>query len=158
EVRDVLLQASSHVALTSAIPSGPTAFHGMGGIGKTVMARALCEDPAVHTAFPDGILWASLGKEATETDVITQMGEWVTALGETASASSPSLNMLKTRLGHLLEARACLLIVDDVWRYTLADHFRVGGSRCRLLITTRDAEVAQALGARPQPIPLMTED
>jgi hypothetical protein len=61
EVRNVLLQASSHVALTSAIQSGPTAFHGMGGIGKTVMARALCDDSVVQRAFPDGILWASLG-------------------------------------------------------------------------------------------------
>ena len=81
EVRDVLLQASSHVALTSAIRSGATAFHGMGGIGKTVMARALCDDPVVQRAFPDGILWASLGKDATESDVIEQMREWVTALG-----------------------------------------------------------------------------
>jgi len=116
-VRDVLLQASSHVALTSAIRGGATAFHGMGGIGKTVMARALCEDPEVQAAFPDGILWASLGKDAIEADIIKQMGEWVTALGETVSVSAPSLNILKERLGHLLEAHACLLIIDDVWQY-----------------------------------------
>jgi len=155
---DVLLQASSHVALTSAIRSGATALHGMGGIGKTVMARALCDDPEVQGAFPDGILWATLGKDATASDVIERMREWVTALGETLGESAPSLNTFKTRLGHLLEARTCLLIVDDVWQYALADHFRVGGPSCRLLITTRDTEVALELGARVQPIPLMTED
>ena len=37
------------------------ALHGMGGIGKSVVARALCDDPAVQAAFPDGILWATLG-------------------------------------------------------------------------------------------------
>ena len=42
----------------------------MGGIGKTVMARALCDDPKVQLAFPDGILWATLGKEATDSDVV----------------------------------------------------------------------------------------
>jgi len=112
----------------------------------------------VQGLFPDGILWVSLGKDATEADIMKQMGEWVTALGETVSASAPSLNTLKVRLGHLLEARACLLIVDDVWRYTLADHFRVSGPYCRLVITTRDAEIAHELGARVQLIPLMTED
>src|SRR5207249_4548485 len=65
---------------------------------------------------------------------------------------------LKARLGLLLTTRACLLIVDDVWQHTRADHFRVGGPHCRLLITTRDAEVARELGARMHPIPLMTED
>ena len=79
-------------------------------------------------------------------------------MGETVAESAPSLNTLKASLGHLLEARACLLIVDDVWQHTLADHFRVGGPYCRLLITTRDTEVALELGARVQPIPLMTED
>jgi hypothetical protein len=130
----------------------------MGGIGKTVMARALCEDPAVQAAFPDGILWASLGKDATEADVVTQMGEWVTALGETVAVSALSLNTLKVRLSRLLEAHAFLLIVDDVWQRTLTKHFLVGGPRCRVVITTRDAEVAHELGARVQPISLMTED
>jgi hypothetical protein len=50
------------------------------------------------------------------------------------------------------------LIVDDVWQHTLANHFRVGGPHCRLLITTRDAEVAHALDAQVHPIPLMTTD
>jgi hypothetical protein len=158
EVRAKLLTESPNVALISAVPSRPTALHGMGGIGKTVMGRALCDDPVVQAAFPDGILWASLGKDATESDVIERMREWVTALGGTVSESVPGLNTLKVRLGGLLETRACLLIVDDVWQYTLADNFRVGGLHCRLVITTRDSEVAQALGASVQPIPLMTED
>jgi hypothetical protein len=38
-----------------------TTFYGMGGIGKTVMARALCDNPAIQKAFPDGILWGTLG-------------------------------------------------------------------------------------------------
>src|SRR5215510_6338047 len=63
EVRANLLMESPHVALTSAVRGKATAFHGMGGMGKTVMARALCDDAAVQAAFPDGILWASLGKD-----------------------------------------------------------------------------------------------
>src|SRR5262249_22772925 len=43
EVRANLLTESPHIALTSAVLGKPTVFHGMGGIGKTVMARALCD-------------------------------------------------------------------------------------------------------------------
>ena len=39
-----------------------TAVHGMGGIGKTVAVRALCDDPHVQAAYPDGILWAAVGQ------------------------------------------------------------------------------------------------
>jgi hypothetical protein len=45
-------------------------------------------------------------------------------------------------------------VVDDVWRKQHAEAFRVG-SQCRLLLTTRDAEIAAELGAMVQPVPLM---
>ena len=40
-----------------------TAVKGMGGIGKTLLARALCDDPAIKQAFPDGIVWVTVGRE-----------------------------------------------------------------------------------------------
>jgi hypothetical protein len=158
EVRAGLLSGSRDVALTSALLSRPAALHGMGGIGKSVMARALCDDPIVQAAFPDGILWATLGKDATDADVIQQMRDWVIALGGKVIENAPSINTLKNTLAGFLKDQACLLIVDDVWQHRRADHFRLGGPRCRLVITTRDGEVARELGARVQPIPLMTED
>jgi hypothetical protein len=158
EVRAGLLSGSRDVALTSALLSQPAALHGMGGIGKSVMARALCDDRTVQADFPDGILWAALGKDATDADVIQQMRDWVIALGGMVTESVPSVNTLKNTLAGLLKDLACLLIVDDVWQHSRADHFRMGGPRCRLVITTRDGEVARELGARVQPIPLMMED
>ena len=41
-----------------------TAMQGMGGIGKTVLAQALCHDEVVQQAFPDGIFWFAIGKES----------------------------------------------------------------------------------------------
>jgi len=57
-----------------------------------------------------------------------------------------------------LEQRACLLILDDVWQRKHAEVFRVGGPHCRLLITTRDSEIARELGASVRPVPAMTVD
>jgi hypothetical protein len=39
-----------------------TALHGAGGFGKTTIAAALCHDEHVITAFFDGILWVTLGR------------------------------------------------------------------------------------------------
>src|SRR4051794_3212427 len=36
-------------------------LHGMGGIGKSVLAAALARDRKVREAFPDGIIWIGLG-------------------------------------------------------------------------------------------------
>src|SRR5215470_15299562 len=41
-----------------------TAVEGMGGIGKTVLAQMLCRDERIRKAFPDGILWQTIGKES----------------------------------------------------------------------------------------------
>jgi NB-ARC domain/Domain of unknown function (DUF4062)/APAF-1 helical domain len=153
EVRAALLGDSPEVALTSGIKSQPTALHGMGGIGKSVMARALCDDPQVQAAFPDGILWTTLGQNP---NLEIKMREWIQALGGTIRETAPTVGSLKANLASLLAERACLLIVDDVWLRKNAEAFRVGGTHCRLLITTRDAELARELGARLQPVPLMT--
>lgn len=151
ELRLALLGYDS-VALTSAI-QGATALHGMGGIGKSVMARALCDDPAVQAAFPDGILWTTLGQEPTLT---VKLREWVTVLGGTIGEHAPTEDTLKAKLARLLDDRACLLIIDDVWQKRHAEAFHLGGVNCRLLLTTRDAEVARGIGVDVKPIPTMS--
>ena len=51
-----------------------TALEGMGGIGKTLLAQALCHDEIVQQAFPDGIVWIAIGKESAF-DAVTRMRE-----------------------------------------------------------------------------------
>lgn len=134
------------------------ALHGMGGIGKSVVARALCEDAEIQAAFPDGILWVSLGQDAHEDDLKGKLRAWVDTLGGVIGDAAPSIERLKETVAALLADRACLLVIDDVWRRRDAEFFLAGGARCRLLVTTRDAEVAHALGVPVEPIPLMTDD
>jgi hypothetical protein len=39
------------------------ALHGMGGLGKSVLASAFAHDQHVQQRFADGVLWATLGPE-----------------------------------------------------------------------------------------------
>ena len=85
------------------------------------------------------------------------MRDWVNALGGTITENAPTVDSLKVSLAKLLENRTCLLVLDDVWQYAHAEVFRVGGPGCRLLLTTRDMEIAYKLGAKIQSVPVMTE-
>ena len=44
---------------------------------------------------------------------------------------SASLSLSRT-----LRDKAALIVLDDVWDYQLVQHFPIGGTNCRLLITT----------------------
>ncbi|MCB0164028.1 MAG: hypothetical protein KDI79_07380, partial [Anaerolineae bacterium] len=154
-IKQTLLKGHQDVALTSAIKM--SALHGMGGIGKSVLARSLCEESEVQEMFKDGILWTTLGQEVREDEIKAKLRVWIEALGGLINVTAPTLDQLKNSLAEQLKERACLLIVDDMWHYPDAAWFNAGGADCRLLLTTRDAESARQLGAAIAPISTMQE-
>ncbi len=156
EVRERLLAGTGGLALTSAIQvKQADVLHGMGGIGKSVLARALCDDPDVQAAFPDGILWATLGQTP---DLIGRLREWIETLGGIVGQTAPTLDQLRNTLAEALKDKACLLMVDDAWKKAHLEPFCAGGRACRLLITTRDAALAEGLDAGVYPVPVMAPD
>src|SRR5687767_8603155 len=57
-----------------------TALEGMGGIGKSVLAAALCHDKTIQAAFSDGVHWIVVGREPG--NLVRQMAEIGKALGD----------------------------------------------------------------------------
>ncbi|WP_437714301.1 NB-ARC domain-containing protein [Sorangium sp. So ce448] len=119
-------------------------IHGMGGIGKTTLAAALCADESVQSAFPDGIAWATIGREPN--GLIEPMKAIGTALGD-SPASYPSELLAVGRLRTLLAQRTALVVLDDVWDARHVEPFLVNAPRVKVLFTTRDAGIALGLGA-----------
>lgn len=117
--------------------------HGMGGIGKSVLAAMLAQDEEVRRAFPDGVLWLTLGQEPALTlrqlDLATMLGD--------GSPTFQDVQQGRVHLSKFLEDKACLLILDDVWRVEHATVFMSLGQHCKLLLTTRDSGVVKALEA-----------
>lgn len=64
----------------------------MGGIGKTVLAKALTDDEVVQRAFPDGIVWITAGKERKR-DFMEEMREVAKALGDDLSSYDTALGI-----------------------------------------------------------------
>ncbi|MGA8030319.1 MAG: NB-ARC domain-containing protein, partial [Bryobacteraceae bacterium] len=141
-LRDVLFSEGEETKI------GISAVAGMGGIGKTVLATALCRDAAVQRAFPDGIAWITMGRE-WDGNVVAQMREVGRALGEDVERGWDTKVACEHRYRTLLRQKAALVVVDNVWN---AEHLRPlsvdDAPRSRLLFTTRDAGIARALTDR----------
>ena len=54
-----------------------TAMRGWPGVGKTTMVAALAHDPEIADAFPDGVLWTSLGQTPS---ILSELAAWGRAL------------------------------------------------------------------------------
>jgi glycerol-3-phosphate cytidylyltransferase-like family protein len=144
-VKEKLLRESGRTLVVSAIA-------GLGGLGKSVLATALVLDPEVQGRFEDGILWITLGQNP---DLQSCLGDWIRALDKSRdSFSATTLESAKGYLHNLLTERRMLLVVDDVWNAAHSEWFRVGGPGCRVLVTTREAQVE---GADYYALDLMSE-
>jgi hypothetical protein len=117
----------------------------MGGIGKTVLAKALTDDEVVQRAFPDGIVWITAGKERKH-DFIEEMREVAKALGDDLSGYDTTLaceNQYRTTIVN----KAALIVVDDVWSKADIEPLLAESPRSRFLFTTRDASIGRFVGA-----------
>jgi hypothetical protein len=131
-----------------------TALRGMGGIGKTILAQALSHDEVVQEAFPDGIVWTTVGKDVSHS-LKVRMQEVRRALGDKPDreeTESECVNRYRT----LLQEKAALVIVDDIWRTSDLEPFLAKSRRSRLLFSTRDGAIAAATGAVEHTVDLLT--
>ncbi|MDX2075712.1 MAG: TIR domain-containing protein [bacterium] len=132
-----------------------TALQGMGGIGKSVLANALCHDETMQDAFPDGIFWVELGRDVS--NIADKMKTIGTTLGDSAvNYSTPDMGIASLR--KLLPTKSVLIVLDDVWDVSMeaAKKFLATSPRSRWLITTRDEKVGEEMGATPVELGVMT--
>jgi hypothetical protein len=119
------------------------AIDGAPGVGKTAMALELANDPELRERFPEGVLWASLGRDGA--DPMVQLRDWADAVGvPPGEADAPSdVRTLGERIGAEIGARPFLIVMDDAWNLATARSLEVGGPACAHLCTTRLPELAR---------------
>lgn len=123
-------EARQLTAITSALK-------GAGGYGKTTLAKALCHDPEIQAAFPDGIEWITLGEALKPGELIEKIKDLIYRLTQMRPPVE-SLEVANAELCVALEGRCLLLVVDDVWFASDLNPFLQGGQRCARLVTTRN--------------------
>jgi len=134
-LRDTLLaeDRDAPVAITAAL-------RGAGGYGKTTMATALCHNEHVRAAFPDGVLWVTLGETPDVTSSAIKLYDALTGKRPTFVDVEDAAQKLAAALGD----KRCLIVVDDVWNRVHLRPFLRGGPNCARLITTRNRDTLPA--------------
>ncbi len=132
----------------------PVLVYGMGGSGKSVLAAELARNAEVRRDFPDGVLWVKIGQAPKLT---LRQSDMCRVLGDPLQTFE-DVQQGKTRLGTLLENRACLVILDNVWDKRHAEAFDALGSGCRMLVTTRDAGLTSALEAKEHRLDVLSDE
>ena len=123
-----------------------TALAGMGGIGKTVLAKALTEDEVVQRAFPDGIVWITASKERKR-DFIEEMRQIAEVLGDDTNLEKKVTDW-QDEYRIRIAGKAALIVVDDVWSKSDIEPLLAESTRSRFLFTTRDTAIGNSVGAR----------
>lgn len=126
-----------------------TTVRGWPGVGKTTIASVLARDPEIIRAYPDGVLWVSLGQEP---NILSEMAAWGRQLETDELRKTQSIPEAQAQLAMLLRDKRMLLLIDDVWKTEHGAAFNVGGQGCAALITTRLNDVARDLAPDPDSV------
>ncbi|XP_002991947.2 putative disease resistance protein RGA4 [Selaginella moellendorffii] len=124
--------------LGSPVSSKWVGVHGVGGAGKTLLAKRVCENHQVKEHF-DPVLWLTFGQTC---QVEAKQAELANQIRLESRISNETL-----RRG--LAGKRCLMVLDDVWTsgdlLDLFDVVQENGSK--IFITTRKLDVLDSRGA-----------
>ena len=109
---------------------------GIGGAGKTTLARALISDQDVRGRYPDGIVWVELGQHA-------DLQSCQSLVAEAYGYRRPVVDVAagRDRLNQLLLGARTLVVLDNVCSTDQIHAFNINVPGSTLLITTRAAEI-----------------
>ncbi|KAK3405650.1 hypothetical protein EUGRSUZ_K01879 [Eucalyptus grandis] len=124
---------------------------GMGGLGKTDLAKLVYYDRSVQAKF-ELRLWVWVSKDFDLKKIIERIiegatGHWLSNL---------DIEQLRPCLQETIKDKTFLLVLDDVWRDVCCEDFcrwkelrdllRVGASESKIIVTRRDSKVASTIG------------
>ena len=138
---ELLKEISSAILNSDVTPTiGTTVtIRGIGGIGKSTIAKALCHHPLIKEHFVNGFLWISLTPPLPNT--MTMLNEIYQRL--TGKCATVNVSVLESEIKLLVCSPSCklLVILDDVWETKDAMVFVDVFSNCKTILTTRKMNI-----------------
>ncbi|XP_043692749.1 putative disease resistance protein RGA1 [Telopea speciosissima] len=120
---------------------------GMGGLGKTTLAKLVYNDGLVVNYF-DKRIWVHVSKDFDSKKILTNILESVT----NGPCQFSSIDVIQRNLRDALSEKRFLLVLDDVWNDDseqwdmLKTSLKIGARGSKIIATTRIVEVASMIG------------
>jgi hypothetical protein len=134
----------------AAIPVA--AIMGLGGMGKTTLARVLLHDHSVKAAF-DPVMWVCPGATYHKVELVKQI---LQSAAVQVPDNMKNFDVLQKQLEKAVSSRRFLLVLDNVWNRGNMDAYmwsevlaplRSGHPWSKIIVTTRKNDVAKSLNA-----------
>ncbi|XP_047953775.1 putative disease resistance protein RGA1 [Salvia hispanica] len=125
---------------------------GVGGLGKTTLARLVFNDPQVEEHF-DVRIWVCVSENFEMKTLVKAMIE--SAMGSGEASCLQHLDAVERRLWDLLSKKRYLIVMDDVWNdhqdkwFELRDVLSCGSTGSFVIVTTRQKKVADLMTTLP---------
>lgn len=124
-------------------------IYGMGGLGKTTLARKLYNHTQVKRRF-DGRVWVCVSQHWRKKDIL--QGILINLIPEQREEIEKWRDEeLMRQLLQLQQKRRCLIVLDDIWSIDawecIKQAFPSRKDGSKILLTTRNREVALQIGA-----------
>ncbi|KAL4322868.1 disease resistance protein RPP13-like [Arachis ipaensis] len=145
-----LLKTDSRLQIASII--------GMGGLGKTTLARKIYNSKKVKEKYPFRA-WGYVSNEYRAKELLLSLIRCLS----TWKSNEESEEELKEHLRECLNGKKYLIVLDDIWKTEVWDDvkgaFPDDNNGSRILITSRIGEVAAYMGTMPPYfLPFLTEE
>nr|KYP70549.1 Disease resistance protein RGA2 [Cajanus cajan] len=136
---------------------------GMGGLGKTTLAKFVFNDKRIDECFPLK-MWVCVSDDFDIKQLIIKI---INSSNDLAPANAPplqqnlntlDLEQLQNQLRNKLAGQRFLLVLDDVWNedrvkwVELRNLIQVGAAGSKILVTTRSQIIASMMGTVPSHI------
>ncbi|XP_062076924.1 putative disease resistance protein RGA1 [Humulus lupulus] len=121
---------------------------GMGGIGKTTLARNAYNDAKVKAIFKDYMIWVCVSNQFDIARIAKEIIEQLTCQTPTVIG----LESLMKEFRESIKGKKFLLVLDDVWTtdyskwLSLEQILKLSAVGSRVVVTTRNEQVAKMIG------------